>query len=65
MFPHYSGTEQVQFELFAVQLVNLKVLGDINREGELSLTFITNLLPFIEHCSHNTNKIILVLCTIV
>lgn len=44
MFPHYSGTEQVQFELFAVQLVNLKVLGDINREGELSSSQIYCLL---------------------
>lgn len=65
MFPHHSDMEQMQFEIFAVQLVNHEVLGDINREGKLSLMFIPNLLLFIEHCSHNTNKIILVLYTIV
>lgn len=65
MFQHYSGMQQLQFEMFAVQLVNHEVLGDINRKGKLSSMFIPNVLLFIEHCSHNTNMIILVLCIIV
>lgn len=65
MFQHYSGMQQLQFEIFAVQLFNHEVLGNINREGKLSLTFVSNLLLFIEHCNHNTNIIILVLCSVV